>query len=52
MKIKNSELRNIIKEELDAILRDRAEVKVEDGDYRVEFLLSLGGERIDYLKAK
>ena len=54
MKIKNSELRNIIKEELDAILRDRLEVKVLEATLssRVEFLLSLDGERIGYLKAE
>ena len=54
MKIKNSELRNLIKEELAAILRDRLEVKVLEATLssRVEFLLSLDGERIGYLKAE
>tara|TARA_Y100000310_G_C20039015_1_gene515312 strand:- start:21 stop:497 length:477 start_codon:yes stop_codon:yes gene_type:complete len=52
MKLLLENWREYLKEELDAIQRDRLEVKVEDGDYRVEFLLSLAGRRIGYLKAE
>ncbi len=52
MKLLFENWRQYLEEELDTIQRDRLEVKVEDGDYRVEFLLNSDGERIGYLKAE